>query len=58
MFDHRNHSAWADFRAWLLHREDMDRKARGLPPLEIEIAAALKAAMPDVERKIIPMTSN
>ena len=56
MFDHRNHRAWADFRAWLLHREDMDRKARGLPPLEIEIAAQ-NAAMP-VIRKNIPATPN
>lgn len=32
------HRDWQDFKAWLLHREDQDRKARGLKPLEVEIA--------------------
>lgn len=55
MFDRSNHQAWADFKAWLLHREDMDRRARGLPPLEIEIAAQNAVI---AQRKIIPATPN
>lgn len=45
MFDISLHRDWLDFKAWLLHREDMERRAAGRPALEAEIAmqnAAIK----------------
>jgi hypothetical protein len=38
MFDIANHRAWEDLKALLLHRENRERRERGLPTLEEEIA--------------------
>lgn len=44
MFDIDNHQAWTDFKAWMMWREDRERLANGLPPLEAEIAAEIAKA--------------
>lgn len=38
MLDIATHRAWEDMKALLLYREDRERRQRGEPPLEEELA--------------------